>query len=85
MVRTQVYLTEKQNEGLKRLAATSGRRQSELIRDAVETYLDRNELSDWKEALRAARGIWADRTDLDEMVKQSRQSWEERLDRIHGT
>ena len=36
MVRTQVYLTKEQQRGLKQLAANSGRKQSELIREAVD-------------------------------------------------
>jgi hypothetical protein len=34
-VRTQVYLTEDQDRGLKSLAESSGRKQSELIRAVV--------------------------------------------------
>ncbi len=57
MVRTQVYLTEEQNNGLKQLAASSGRKQSELIREAVEGYLTEHRPKDWKEALAAVRGM----------------------------
>ena len=59
MIRTQVYLTKDQERGLKRLAASSGRKQSELIREAIEGYLAERQPKDWKEALEAVRGMWA--------------------------
>ena len=43
MVRTQVYLTEKQDRGLKSLAESSGRKQSELIREAIDRLLAENQ------------------------------------------
>lgn len=85
MVRTQVYLTEEQNNGLKQLAASSGRKQSELIRDAVEGYLAGHKPNDWKEALVAVRGMWADRDDLDTLYGDLRADVEERLDRLAGS
>ena len=81
MVRTQVYLTDQQIEGLKRLAATSGRKQSELIRDALDAYIAANRPTDWREAFRAVQGMWVDRDDLDELRGQLRDEVEERLDR----
>jgi predicted DNA-binding protein len=60
MVRTQVDVTEEQERGLKQLAASSGRKQSELIREAIEGYLAERRPKDWK-ALEAIRGMWADR------------------------
>lgn len=84
MVRTQVYLTEEQDRGLKQLAASSGRKQSELIREAVEGYLAERKPKDWREALEAVRGMWADRDDLDELYADLRAEVEERVDRLAG-
>jgi Arc/MetJ-type ribon-helix-helix transcriptional regulator len=84
MVRTQVYLTEKQDRGLKSLAESSGRRQSELIRDAIDRLLAENRPKDWKEALEAVRGMWADRDDLDELYADLRTDWERRLKRLYS-
>lgn len=39
MRRKQVYLTEELNDGIKRLAAAEGRTESEIIREAIGTYL----------------------------------------------
>ncbi len=52
MKRTQIYIEESQDQKLARRAADSGRTKSELIRDALDQYLD----GDTKEArLRAFR------------------------------
>lgn len=82
MVRTQVYLTEEQERGLKRLAETTGRRQSELIREALDRYLSASQPEDWKAAFEAVRGMWADRDDLDDFVSDLRAGWEKRRKRI---
>jgi predicted DNA-binding protein len=84
MVRTQVYLTEDQDRGLKQLAASSGRKQSELIREAIEGYLAERKPKDWKQALEALRGMWADRDDLDELYADLRLDWDRRLKRLYG-
>lgn len=84
MVRTQVYLTDEQKRGLQRLAESTGRQQSELIREAIEGYLAKHKPKDWKEAFEAARGIWADRDDLDDLHADLRAGWERRLKRLYG-
>jgi predicted DNA-binding protein len=81
MVRTQVYLTEAQERGLKQLAASTGRRQSALLREAIEGYLAEQKPRDWKEALEVVCGIWADRDDLDPLQAALRREVEERLER----
>jgi hypothetical protein len=40
MLRTQIYLTEKERSGLSRMKAATGKKQSELIREAVDRLLD---------------------------------------------
>ncbi|HZA67332.1 MAG TPA: ribbon-helix-helix protein, CopG family [Geminicoccaceae bacterium] len=84
MVRTQIYLTEKQQRGLERLAAATGRRKSDLIREALDGYLADHQPKDWKDALEAVRGMWADRDDLDDFVRELRAGWEKRLERLYG-
>jgi predicted DNA-binding protein len=84
MVRTQIYLTEEQKGNLTRLASTTGRRQSELIREAIDGFLAEHRPKDWKEALETARGMWADRDDLDDFVRELRAGWGRRLERLYG-
>ena len=52
MVRTQICLTDEQKRQLERLAATGGKKQSEMIREAIDGYLAESEPTDWKAALR---------------------------------
>lgn len=83
MLRTQVYLTEAQDRALKRLARTTGRSQSQLIRDAVDQLIEARaaRAGSWKEAFRRASGMWADRPELDELLGDLRREADERLDR----
>lgn len=67
MVRTQIYLTEVEQEALRSLAQTTGRSQSELIREAIDAMLERQEPVDRRAAMRQARGMWSDRTDLPDL------------------
>ena len=83
-MRTQVYLTEEQDRGLKGLAESSGRKQSELIREAVDRLLTEQRPKDWRAALESVRGMWADRDDLDELYADMREGWEHRLKRLYG-
>lgn len=64
MVRTQIYLTEEQRDELTALAKTSGKKQSELIREAIDRLLDQAGSSHREAVLREVAGIWKDRTDL---------------------
>jgi Arc/MetJ-type ribon-helix-helix transcriptional regulator len=63
MRKVQVFLREDQKAALKRVAARTGRKQSDLIRAGVDMVLesDRLETAGWREATRAAAGLWKDR------------------------
>jgi len=79
MVRTQVYLTEEQDRGLKRLAANSGRKQSELIREAVDRLLAQKRERNWLKCLEPMFGMWADRPEMDHFVRDLREQADQRL------
>lgn len=64
MVRTQIYLTEEEQEALRVLARSTGRSQSELIREAIDSMLERMEEVDSGALMRQARGMWSGREDL---------------------
>jgi predicted DNA-binding protein len=83
MVRTQIYLTDEQKRQLERLAARSGKKQSEMIREAIDGYLVKQEPADWRATFEAVRGMWAGR-DLDELIGDLRSEWERRLERTYG-
>jgi hypothetical protein len=75
MVRTQVYSTEQERDGLARLAREQGRKQSELIREAVDLFLRSREANHRQAALDRAAGMWRDRNDLPDLSKL-RSQWD---------
>ena len=75
MVRTQIYLTKHQRDELAAIAKTAGKKQSELIREAVNRLIDQESCSRREEVLREAAGIWKDRTDLPDF-EETRAEWD---------
>jgi metal-responsive CopG/Arc/MetJ family transcriptional regulator len=75
MVRTQIYLTERQRDELAAIAKAKGKKQSELIREAVDHLIDQASRSRRDAVLREASGIWKDRTDLPDF-DATRAEWD---------
>ncbi len=75
MVRTQIYLTERQRDELAAIARALGKKQSELIREAVDRLIDQASRSRREAVLREAAGIWKDRTDFPDF-KATRAEWD---------
>jgi len=75
MVRTQIYLTKRQREELNAIAKTAGKKQSELIREAVDRLIDESRWSRRETVLREAAGIWKDRKDLPDF-RGMRADWD---------
>ncbi len=65
MERTQIYLTPSEAEGVARVAADTDRKRSEVIREAIDQYLQRFGPKDRRARLRAAAGMWKNRKDMD--------------------
>ncbi len=75
MVRTQIYLTEQERSGLERAAIDTGKKQAELIREAVDRFLEEIS-SEWRtNILKEAAGLWGDRDDLPNFETE-RKSWD---------
>jgi len=75
MVRTQIYLTEEEQTALRSLSRKTGLSQSELIRQAIDSFLgEKNEL-DRSALLSQARGLWKDRSDLPDF-QALRREWD---------
>ena len=75
MVRTQVYLTEEETGKLKALSIRLGRRQSELIRDAIDRYIDKAAPQNRLQKLQSARGLWKGHKQVPD-IRSLRQEWE---------
>jgi len=86
MRRTQIYLTDKETEVLKRASKKSGASMSDLIRSAIDqTYVRGEGQPSREEALRIVNdtfGAWKGRTETgEEYVERMRPG---RLARLHG-
>jgi len=75
MIRTQIYLTDEERRSLGELSERSGRSQSALIREAIDTYLADQIVLSKAEILEAAAGMWRNRTDLPDF-DELRSSWD---------
>ncbi len=75
MIRTQIYLTERQRNELATIAKSFGKKQSALIREAIDSLIDQASKSHRKLVLREAAGIWKDRTDLPDFMS-IRAEWD---------
>jgi len=75
MVRTQIYLTEKEQKALQSLSHRTGKTQSELIREAIDDFIIRFSKEGRKEILQQAKGMWKDRDDLPDF-DEIRQEWD---------
>jgi hypothetical protein len=62
--RTQIYLTVRERKALRLIAQRLGTTQSEVIRTAVDRFIERESADDKVSLLRSARGLWKDRQDL---------------------
>ena len=75
MIRTQIYLTDRQRAKLTILAENMGKKQSELIREAIDRLIEQAGQNQKKSALKEAAGIWKDRDDLPDF-KALRSEWD---------
>jgi len=74
MIRTQIYLTDKQRSELAIIAENSGKKQSEIIREAIDRFINQTGRDRKKAALQKAAGIWKNRADLPDFRK-IRSEW----------
>lgn len=75
MVRTQIYITDRERQGLRGLAKATGKTQSELIRVAIDRFLAASLPGERLALLRQGRGLWKAREDLPDFG-ELRRSWD---------
>ncbi len=75
MLRTQIYLTPEERDGLSSMARATGRNQSELIRIAIDRLIEQSGAQRRKNVLDQAAGIWAGRTELPDLSRL-RSQWD---------
>ena len=66
MFRSQIYLTETERAQLQKLSRQTGRSQSELIREAIDRFIEMNKKESKNKLVSAlaVKGMWQDRDDL---------------------
>lgn len=77
MVRTQIYLTDEEQAALAAIANKTGKSKSDLIRQAIDHYIEQFQERDRKSLLHQAKGLWRHREDLPDFYLLRRE-----LDRI---
>jgi predicted DNA-binding protein len=75
MIRTQIYLTDKQRAELSIIAKNLGKNQSEIIREAIDRLIDQAGRNRKESALQKAAGIWKNRKDLPDF-RSLRSEWD---------
>jgi len=75
MIRTQIYLTDKQRDELSVIAKNLGKNQSEIIREAIDRLIDQAGRHRKESALQKAAGIWKNRKDLPDF-RSLRSEWD---------
>jgi metal-responsive CopG/Arc/MetJ family transcriptional regulator len=58
MIRTQIYITKEEKKSLESLVQSTGKSQSELIRNAIDTFIETNNSQNKKASLLNAFGMW---------------------------
>ena len=74
MIRTQIYLTEEERDALSTLASESGKKQSELIREAIDSLIGKLGTKRRKAVISKTAGMWKDRKDLPDF-RSIRSEW----------
>jgi hypothetical protein len=77
MIRTQIYLSETEKTGLSRAAAKTGLSQSDLIRRAIDVFINGEQDEDRSRVIRDVAGVWTGRDDLPD-VNELRAGWNNR-------
>ena len=75
MVRTQIYMTERQRDELAAMAKTMGKKQSELIREAIDRLIAQSSDRQRAAVLQETAGIWKNRKDLPDF-NAARAGWD---------
>ena len=75
MIRTQVYLTKHEKISLRKISDSCKKKQSELIRMAIDSLIEKNVKADRMEIVEKTAGAWKNRQDLDEILAL-RKKWD---------
>lgn len=74
MQAAQITLTERIENALDEISQRTGKSVNELIQEAIEIFVSENHLANRRALMQKARGIWADREDI-ESIEGIREEW----------
>jgi metal-responsive CopG/Arc/MetJ family transcriptional regulator len=75
MIRTQIYLTARQRAEISDIAENFGKKQSEIIREAIDRFIEQAGNDKKESVLQEAAGIWKNRKDLPDL-RILRSDWD---------
>ena len=79
MVRTQIYLTEQEQSALRQLSRQFKQSQSELIRQAIDRFIEESQEQNRTSILRAAAGLWSDSKPAEDINFQALRAEADRM------
>lgn len=74
MLETQISLSEQIQNALDEISQRTGKPIQQLINEAIEIFVNENQQEKRRALMQQARGIWADREDLNN-IESLRQEW----------
>jgi metal-responsive CopG/Arc/MetJ family transcriptional regulator len=78
MIRTQIYLTEKEKKAIEKLSNERNTTQSNIIREAIDEYVVNRESQTQKKSIMDFAGIWKDKKEVPD-VREMREGWGRRM------
>ncbi len=72
----QLALSPADSDAVRQLAQRTGRAETELLHEAVAALMRQASAANRLAALRQARGIWEDRTDLPDFDRVRTEGWD---------
>lgn len=83
-VRKQILISAAEDRRLKVAAKRRGVSAADLIRSGLRNELARAEqeppAGDWRERLARVTGMWADHTEIDDIIRTNRERWKARVE-----
>ncbi len=71
----QLTLSPADSDAVRQLAQRTGRAETELLHEAVAALMRQATLENWQTALRRAKGMWKNRTDLPDFNRVRTEGW----------
>jgi predicted DNA-binding protein len=82
---TNVTISDEQMEKIKAISEQTGVAVDDFVREAIDRMIvDKTpKTGDWKQAVRAFAGIWKDRDDLEDLIREGREQLKQRHKRLY--